>query len=109
MLFNKHKKWRSPVNWEAYRKQRTLTTSIIRYSVPTYFDERCDITTHPRCHLITSNIHTPIPFDFKPITKGNIQSFISKPGSKKLLVWTLSQQKYSSIVAVIYLNLSPNS
>ena len=43
----------------------------------------CDITSHPSCHLITSNIPTPIPFDFKPITKENIQSFISKSGSKK--------------------------
>ena len=32
----------------------------------------CDITTHPSCHLITSNIPAPIPFDFKPITKENI-------------------------------------
>ena len=43
----------------------------------------CDITTHPSCHLITSNFPTPIPFDFKPITKENMQSFISKSGSKK--------------------------
>ena len=54
----------------------------------------CDITTHHSCHLITSNIPNPITFDFKPITKENIQYFISKSGSKKLLVWTLSQQKY---------------
>ena len=150
MLFNKYKKWRSTANWEAYRKQRNLTTNIKRNSVRTYFDERCaggpkskyfwptvkpfltnkgnfkdptiilsednvitsdqtsvsnvlndfyvnvakdigtdhtpcDITTHPSCHLITSNIPTPIPFNFKPIsiTKENIQSFISKSGSKK--------------------------
>ena len=148
MLFNKYKKCRSTTNWEAYRKQRNLTTNIKRNSVRTYFDERCaggpkskdfwptgkpfltnkghfkdptiilsedniiisdqtsvsnvlndlyvnvakhigtdhtpcDITTHPSCHLITSNIPAPIPFDFKPITKENIQSFISKSGSKK--------------------------
>ena len=41
------------------------------------------VSTHPSCHLITSNIPTPIPFDFKPITKENIQYFISKSGSKK--------------------------
>ena len=28
MFFNKYKKWKSPVNWEAYRKQRNLTTNI---------------------------------------------------------------------------------
>ena len=41
MLFNKYKKWRSTANWEAYRKQRNLTTNIKRNSVRTYFDERC--------------------------------------------------------------------
>ena len=35
------KKWRSPANWEAYHKQRNLTTNIKRNSVRTYFDERC--------------------------------------------------------------------
>ena len=41
MLFNKYKKCRSTTNWEAYRKQRNLTTNIKRNSVRTYFDERC--------------------------------------------------------------------
>ena len=33
------------------------------------YHTHCGITTHPSFHLITSNIPTPIPFDFKPITK----------------------------------------
>ena len=39
MLFNKFNKWKTPANWEAYRKQRNLTTK--RLSIRTYFDERC--------------------------------------------------------------------
>ena len=41
MLFNTYTKWRSTANWEAYRKQRNLTTNIKLNSVRTYFDERC--------------------------------------------------------------------
>ena len=160
------KKWRSTANWEAYRKQRNLTTNIKRNSVRTYFDEHCaggpkskdfwptvkplltnkgnfkdptiilsedniiisdqtsvsnvindfyvnvakyigtdhtpcDITTHHSCHLITSHIPTPIPFDFKPITKENIPSFISKSGSKKATGVDGIPANYSSPVAVL--------
>ena len=28
MLFNKYPKWRTPANWESYRKQRNLTTKL---------------------------------------------------------------------------------
>ena len=41
LLFNKYKTWRSPANWESYRKQRNLTTKMTRTSVRTHFDERC--------------------------------------------------------------------
>ena len=41
MLFNKFNKWKTPANWEAYRKQRNLTTKLKRLSIRTYFDERC--------------------------------------------------------------------
>ena len=41
MLFNKFNKWKTPANWEAYRKQqRNLTTKLKRLSIRTYFDER---------------------------------------------------------------------
>ena len=41
MLFNKFNKWKTPANWEAYRKQRNLTTKLKRLSIITDFDERC--------------------------------------------------------------------
>ena len=148
MLFNKFKKWKTPANWEAYRKQRNITTKLKRLSIRTYFDERCTegptskdvwptvkpflsnrrllkdpviilsennniisdqtsvsnilnnlhvnvakyigtvltsdgVTSHTSCKLITSNIQTPIHFDFKPVTQENIQALISKCSSKK--------------------------
>ena len=41
------------------------------------------VTSHPSCQLITSNIQTPIHFDFKLVTQENIQALISKCISKK--------------------------
>ena len=141
-------KWKTPANWEAYRKQRNLTTKLKRLSIRTYFDERCSggpnskdfwptfkpflsnrgllkdpviilsennniisdqtsvsnilnnfyvnvakdigtdlttdgVTSHPSCQLITSNIQTPIHFDFKPVTQEIIQAVISKCSPKK--------------------------
>ena len=40
-LFNKFTKWRTPANWERYRKQRNLTSKLKRQSVRSYFYERC--------------------------------------------------------------------
>ena len=39
-LFNKFN-WRTPANWERYRKQRNLTSKLKRQSVRSYFYERC--------------------------------------------------------------------
>ena len=40
-LFNKFNKWRTPANWERYRKQRNLTSKLKRQSVRSYLYERC--------------------------------------------------------------------
>ena len=41
ILLNKVNKWKT-ANWEAYRKQRNITTKLKRLSIRTYFDdERC--------------------------------------------------------------------
>ena len=40
-LFNKFTKWRTPANWERYRKQRNLTSQLKRQCVRSYFYERC--------------------------------------------------------------------
>ena len=40
-LFNTFTKWRTPANWERYRKQRNLTSKLKRQSVRSYFYERC--------------------------------------------------------------------
>ena len=40
-LFNKLNKWRTPPNWERYRKQRNLTSKLKRQSVRSYFYDRC--------------------------------------------------------------------
>ena len=40
-LFNKYNKWRTPANWERYRKQRNLKSKLKRQSVRSYFYERC--------------------------------------------------------------------
>ena len=41
MLSNTFYKWKTPAKWEAYRKQRNLTTKLKRRSIITYVDERC--------------------------------------------------------------------
>ena len=41
MLFNKYKKYKTPLNWDNYRKQRNLVTKIKKKSMRVYFYERC--------------------------------------------------------------------
>ena len=42
MLKRKYNRCRSRANWERYRRQRNLVTSLKRRSLNTYFQERCD-------------------------------------------------------------------
>lgn len=63
MLFNKYKKFRSPLNWEKYRLQRNHVTKLKKTSMRVYFFERC--------------AGGPKSKDFWP----TIKPFLSKKGS----------------------------
>ena len=41
MLLRTYRKFRSPRNWEMYRRQRNLVTKLKRNSISNYFQNRC--------------------------------------------------------------------
>ena len=63
MCFNKYQKYKTPQNWEHYRKQRNLVTKLKKTSMRHYFYERC--------------AGGPKSKDFWP----TIKPFLSKKGS----------------------------
>ena len=63
MLFNKLERFRTPANWELYRKQRNHVTKLKKASMRIYFFKRC--TGGPKSK------------DFWP----TIKPFLSKKGS----------------------------
>ena len=95
-LFNKFNKWRTPANWERYRKQRNLTSKLKRQSVRSYFYERC--------------AGGPKSKDFWPTVK----PFLSNKGLLKDPVITLcvngkivsDQSAVSGIMDVFYANVA---
>ena len=93
-LFNKFNKWRTPANWERYRKQRKLK----RQSVRSYFYERC--------------AGGPKSNDFWPTVK----PFLSNKGLLKDPVITLcengkivSDQSAVSGIMNVFMQMSPGT
>ena len=99
MLFNKYKKYKTPLNWDNYRKQHNLVTKIKKKSMRVYFYERC--------------AGGPKSRDFWP----TIKHFLSKKGSdgggggggtKSTYMWKWKNVSNQTEVCTIFNSYSVN-